>query len=207
MRGYVVLDMGGVGVQHLSIDFLRWLGPMFEVSAKYFPEMVEKFVIINTMAGFESGWKIVASFLEEEVRKKCIIVGTNFLEALSQDIDQELIPQELGGSCGRKYIPCFEKQHQTVDIPAGKKRSEEIEVDGKVSEVIQWDWRTEYRDLGFEVSFNDEIVVPYKRVDCDKQVQTGQFQTKGISGKMKFLFDNSYSYWYSKKLIYSIQQK
>ena len=55
--------------------------------------------IINAPWYFSGIWGIVKVFLDQKVKDKIKIYGGEYYEALKEDIDEENIPEWLGGKC------------------------------------------------------------------------------------------------------------
>ena len=57
---------------------------------------------MNAPWTFTAAWKLVSGWLDEKTRQKIQIVGGKTLKELSKYVDEENIPDFLGGSCTRK---------------------------------------------------------------------------------------------------------
>lgn len=66
----------------------------------YYPERLYKLFLVN-MAWFQKTiWYAVKPFVKDSTRKKISLIGDNneeIFKAISEEIDPELIPVDLGG--------------------------------------------------------------------------------------------------------------
>lgn len=69
------------------------------LSQNYYPEMLEKLIIINAPMVFKGVWNIVKYWIDKKTRSKIEIHWGNPKEALLKYIDEDKIPIEYGGTC------------------------------------------------------------------------------------------------------------
>jgi hypothetical protein len=65
----------------------------------YFPERLHQLYIVNTPWYFSSLLGMFQPFIDKKTRKKIEVFQGDFLSALTEHIDIDTIPEELGGSC------------------------------------------------------------------------------------------------------------
>ena len=72
----------------------------------------------------------------------------------------------------------------------------------KPNSVIVWEFRTRKNDIGFQATFDDVVVMPYRR--CASHVRTihGTFEPGEQRGTCRLTWDNSYSWRRGKTLSY-----
>ena len=72
----------------------------------------------------------------------------------------------------------------------------------KPNSVVVWEFRTRKNDIGFQATFDDVVVLPYRR--CASHVRTihGTFEPGERVGTCRLTWDNSYSWRRGKTLSY-----
>lgn len=102
-------DLTGLGWHHFNSDSMAFFKEMSQVSKKNYPETLRRLYLVNTPALFTMMWKIITPMLDASTLKKVDylleiflicqtqILGSNFLDIVTQDIDIEVIPSNLGG--------------------------------------------------------------------------------------------------------------
>jgi hypothetical protein len=71
----------------------------FQISQDYYPETMGKVTIINAPSSFAYIFSIMKPWMAPETRQKVSILGSNYLEELLQDIDEDALPSIIGGKC------------------------------------------------------------------------------------------------------------
>lgn len=56
-------------------------------------------IMVNAPFTFTTAWKVIKGWIKEDTRAKIKILGKNFYNELKQYIDEENIPDFLGGKC------------------------------------------------------------------------------------------------------------
>ena len=88
LKGFSMLEVGrGIGL-------IREIG---QIDADYYPEMMGKILVINAHPIFSSFWGIFKQILPAETVKKITILGNCYYEVLRELVDDENIPEYLGG--------------------------------------------------------------------------------------------------------------
>lgn len=67
------------------------------VAQDYYPEQMFKMFIVNAPMLFSACWAAIKVWLDERVRQKINILGSGFYGELSKYIDEDQIPEFLGG--------------------------------------------------------------------------------------------------------------
>ncbi|CAN0053548.1 unnamed protein product, partial [Hapterophycus canaliculatus] len=96
-----VEDVGGVRPWHATPKVLSVLRALTGTMKAHYVERCHKSYIINAPRAFTALWRIVSPMLDARTRAKISILGTDFLEAMQEEIDISQIPPEYGGSSAR----------------------------------------------------------------------------------------------------------
>lgn len=76
-----------------------------QVGSDYYPEIMGNVIVTNTPMVFTALWAVMKGFLDEKTRAKIKLVGGNFKPKLLEFIDDENIPEFLGGKCTCSHHP------------------------------------------------------------------------------------------------------
>ncbi|MEW5299737.1 MAG: hypothetical protein WDW36_002722 [Sanguina aurantia] len=93
-----ILDVKGVGMSHLSSEVKRLLGIITKIDSNNYPETMGHMCIINAPGIFRLMWSIIKGTLDPRTQSKIEILGPNYKEGLLRWIDEENIPEWMGGS-------------------------------------------------------------------------------------------------------------
>jgi hypothetical protein len=172
------------------------------------PELLGESIVINTPWFFNMIWQIVRPWLDQRTLAKVHILGGSNSEQKLQDyIDKKFIPVVLGGEDANPalVIPDPLKGMDKIDVGAGTKQQFDFH-STKTGQTISWKWSPVSKDIGFQVSFVDgedaeDQVVEFSRVAATGEVFQGSF-VSSRPGTLRIIFDNSYSYWNSKQVMF-----
>lgn len=80
--------------------------------------MGKTFVVKAPMV-FTGVWVLIKAWLDEKIRRKIVILGSNFLDSLLEVIDEDQIPSFLGGTNPAKFTDDSGpwKDYELVDSP------------------------------------------------------------------------------------------
>lgn len=207
VRGVRIIDLDGLGMSHLSNEMLKYLQNVVGPAQKNFPEHMYKVFIINAPSIFSVGWAVIKSFLPERSIKKIAIMGANYKDTLLQYIPADQLPSCYGGNNPNPVWIDNEAKYTKTKIPA--RDSIKIEKAVWKSSRVLWNFRTIYADIGFKVQFVSSRekktvdIVPQSRVESFKKIIKGEYFPKE-SGTIMVVFDNSYSMWTAKDIIYFV---
>jgi hypothetical protein len=70
-----------------------------KIGQDYYPEIMGQMFIVNAPMLFTGVWAIVKGFLDEKTRKKITIKGHTFAKEIQELIEEEDLPDFLGGKC------------------------------------------------------------------------------------------------------------
>eukprot|EP00842_Homolaphlyctis_polyrhiza_P006130 jgi/Hompol1/6518/HPOL_005006-RA len=93
-----ILDLKGVSLSSFSSVYAI-VRQVTSIAQDYYPEMLGKMYIINAPMLFTAVWSMVSPLLDEVTVKKINILGSSYKAALLESIDDENIPDYLGGKC------------------------------------------------------------------------------------------------------------
>ena len=100
LRTAKVMDLSGLGKQHLDRRGLVFFKRLVDLSQHNYPEMLGDLYIVNTPWIFSLGWKIVKPWLNEKTLAKIhILPNDKFKEILREKIPDQHLPDFLGGTC------------------------------------------------------------------------------------------------------------
>nr|KAJ3419356.1 cytosolic factor, phosphatidylinositol/phosphatidylcholine transfer protein [Polyrhizophydium stewartii] len=93
-----ILDLKGVALSTFSSVY-SLVREVSGIAQNYYPEMLGKMFIINAPMLFTAVWNMVKPLLDEVTVKKINILGTSYKDALLETIDDENLPDYMGGAC------------------------------------------------------------------------------------------------------------
>jgi len=93
----IVFDMKSVS---MVADFmaLRVFRRTLDVDQACYPERLRKMFLINAPFTFTAIWSLVSPWIDPHTANKIKIVGADFIDVLLQDIAEDQIPTEYGGT-------------------------------------------------------------------------------------------------------------
>ena len=92
-----ILDANNISNENSSIGVLKF---QIDILQNHFPERLYKLFVVNMSWLPKTIWYAVKPFIKESTKNKINLFGDNtdeILKALSEEIDPELIPVDLGG--------------------------------------------------------------------------------------------------------------
>jgi len=212
----VVLDLTGVGWGHFSALSLSFFKEASNLSKRNYPETLRRLYIVNTPALFTMMWKIITPMLDKSTLKKTQILGSDYLDVLTQEIDIDVIPSNLGGNApaisgGGPYYNPGEEQVKSVGdpwevatVPRSGVHEKEVVITERGS-IIFWEFSTEDHDVGFGVFYKrageDERIedLPVKRYDSNLEV-IRDLLVANKPGTYILHWDNTFS-WTKRKFL------
>lgn len=99
----LLIDLEGLNMRHLWRPGIKALLRIIEIVEANYPETMGRVLIIRAPRCFPILWTLISTFINENTRKKFIFYcGSDYQEqgsgGLSEYINQEFIPEFLGGS-------------------------------------------------------------------------------------------------------------
>eukprot|EP00475_Leptophrys_vorax_P010723 TRINITY_DN1729_c0_g1_i2.p1 TRINITY_DN1729_c0_g1~~TRINITY_DN1729_c0_g1_i2.p1 ORF type:complete len:364 (-),score=88.42 TRINITY_DN1729_c0_g1_i2:771-1862(-) len=172
------------------------------------PELLGESIVINTPWFFNMIWQIVKPWLDKRTLAKVhILGGAGSEQQLEEYIDRKFIPTILGGDdpAPKMIVPDPLKGLDKIDVAAGRKQEFEFHAQNAPLSIC-WKWSPVAKDISFYVTFVDaddqeDQVVENSRISATGEVFDGSFVTSK-PGTLKIVFDNSFSYWTSKQVMF-----
>ena len=94
----VIRDLGAVGWKHLGEEGRKIIAAVISVASDNYPELLAKCIMINTPWLFTTVWPFVKGFLAQQTVEKIVLVGTDFKNTILESVDEESVPEMVGGS-------------------------------------------------------------------------------------------------------------
>lgn len=217
-----ILDLNGLGLSHTYA--LPMLQKATELDVKYYPELVSKIFVVNAPWIAPTVYEAIKRFLDESLKSKFVVLGSNFKEELLKHIDADQLPEEYGGTCKCKggCVPeatddeLKELTHRDAsglkldEVYVGAGYNHKVVLDGKKGNEFQWSF--EVKD-NYDVDFSIQMMEAGKDKPVDVKMNSRCVTNKGsyiATGdcSLTFLWDNSFSYFNGKyvKLHASVKQ-
>ena len=209
IRACKIMDLEGLGKQHLTTRGYHYFKAIVSASQDNNPESMGSLFIINAPWIFPIAWKTIAPILNEGVRDKIHILGSDYKTRLQEYIDPKHIPVEFGGSCtcgGKGCVPLYnpEDDMTKVQVKAGGKWEHTTQLPkGGGAHLVSYEFRLHSHDIGFSMQVVrpggvKEVLVAEGRVGQEGQVADAV--TVEGEGEVRVVLDNSYSRFTSKSL-------
>jgi len=93
-----ILDLGGIGVSSFY-QVKALVNEASKVGQDRYPETMGKFYIINAPWAFTVVWNLIKGWLDAVTVAKIKILGSNYKDALLQQIPAANLPKAFGGLC------------------------------------------------------------------------------------------------------------
>lgn len=227
----LLVDLENLSTKHLWRPGLQLYLSLAKMLEDNYPEHVKKTVFINAPRIFPVFFKACKPLVSADMRKKILVLGSDYKDELLKLISPEELPAFLGGQqtdpdgdprCITKVnwggkIPesYYLKDLVNTDkmtsstVAAGQKLVLDINVSNKGS-VLRWEFMTDDCDIAFGVrrilpndsGYNE--VVPVERIKCHVVPEDGSYLCED-SGIYQVIFDNTYSWSRAKKLWYTVE--
>lgn len=102
----VIIDLNGFGSKHMGKAFYEPVKQMINIDQHFYPESLYKMVIANAPWVFRAAWTMVKPFIHPLTKERIKMGNEHLLEI----IDEEQLPQFLGGKCKCKDGKCLIEQ-------------------------------------------------------------------------------------------------
>jgi hypothetical protein len=102
-----IVDVKKLSVKHLNKKFYNFVKMIASISQNYYPETLGQMFIINAGFFFKAAWTVCKGFLDKNVRNKIKTLGSDYQKHLFEAVEQENLPNFLGGSCNCEPLGCL----------------------------------------------------------------------------------------------------
>ena len=212
LRGCKIMDLEGLGKQHLTGRGITYFKSIISASQDNYPETMGSLFIINAPWVFNIAWKMVRPLLHANTLDKIHILGGDYQKVLQQYIDPQHIPVEFGGSCtcnGRGCVPLYnpEDDMTKAHVKAGGKFVHTLHIPASpASHSVQYEFRLHAHDISFSMTLSrgghtTQLVAPSR---CGHNAIVSDAVTVEGEGELQVLFDNSYSRFTSKNVLFRV---
>lgn len=94
---FAVIDVKGVGFYHLTKEVRRVLATIMKIDSDNYPETLFHTCIINAPTAFRAIWAVIKPMLNKRTQGKIEVCPKDFMSVLRHWIDEDAIPEYLGG--------------------------------------------------------------------------------------------------------------
>ena len=213
VRGCKVMDLEGLGKQHLTGRGIAYFKSVISASQDNYPETMGSLFIINAPWVFNIAWKMVRPLLHANTLDKIHILGSDYQAVLQQHIDPKHIPVEFGGSCtckGAGCVPLYnaEDEMTKVQVKAGGKYVHSLRLPSGASTAahsVQYEFRLHSHDISFSALLvkpgaKPLVLVAPSRCGHNEMVRDA-VSVEG-EGEVQLVFDNAYSRFTGKSVLF-----
>lgn len=171
-----LIDLQNLNMSHRkAVSFIKLCAGHDQA---YHPERMGRTIIVNAPWVFPFFWKLCSVFLDENTKKKIIVLGSDYKKKLRKFIPPQHLPEEYGGTCkcgdGKTCVPISDISDLKKDVDPneilnglenvqshklGSKDVFEVKLEcGADGGVFEWAWKSTSKDIQFSVhaSFLDE---------------------------------------------------
>ena len=188
IRACKIMDLQGLGKQHLTKRGYHYFSAIVTASQNNYPETMGSLFIINAPWIFPIAWKTVSGLLNEAVREKIHILGSDYQQVLQQYIPKQHIPREFGGDCHcnpKGCVPLYnpEDDMTKLQVKAGAKVEHRVALPKGVGGVgvhhlVSYEFRMQAHDIGFSMvlvrgGVDKEVLVEAKRMGSEGRCGMG----------------------------------
>lgn len=97
MSTLYIMDLKGAGAKMMNSKIMDILKMASKIGQDYYPETLGQMYIVNAPMFFYGLWNIVKHFVDEKTRNKIHIMGSGYKKDLLKLVDEENLPDFLGG--------------------------------------------------------------------------------------------------------------
>ena len=95
---FAILDVGGVGLRHMTGEVKGMLAAITGIDQDNYPETLGKTVIINAPAAFKMIWAVVRPMLDVRTAAKIEVCSSKYLPTLLKYVSPDQLPEYMGGT-------------------------------------------------------------------------------------------------------------
>ncbi|XP_002065256.3 protein real-time [Drosophila willistoni] len=195
----LLVDLEGLSMRHLWRPGIKALLYIIETVERNYPETMGRVLVVRAPRVFPIAWTIVSAFIDEHTRSKFLFYGPDLAhmkEGLVQYIDEEIVPDFLGGGCktmiheGGLVPKTLYKMTSLEDHDGGEcdGDGDDVDADGegigqiiahkpvetvkRLSAAHQHDHKNLYKSVELKAGFSHELLI---RNEDPKSVLTWDF--------------------------------
>ena len=127
-QGLTIIDLTGGGISTFNSQTKALFQLAAKVGGDYYPEIMGNLFVTNTPMVFSGIWAVCKGFLDEKTRNKIKLCGGDFKKKLLDFLDNEQIPDFLGGKCKCEHHP-----EGCISSNIGPWNDYEIQADGTIA--------------------------------------------------------------------------
>jgi len=135
-----ILDVEGISTSHISSNMLDIFKAVAQIDQDHYPEQLGAAYIVNVPLVFTMIYSAVSIFLDKRTRGKVFILrsGSNQTKELLKAMDEDVLPEFLGGKCKcvggcvSGKLNCTQVDNKTIHHLAAEKFVEGL-IAGKVT--------------------------------------------------------------------------
>ncbi|VDD87376.1 unnamed protein product [Enterobius vermicularis] len=175
----LLVDLEGLSMRHLWRPGIQALLRIIEIAEAHYPETLGLVLIARAPRVFPVLWTLISPFIDENTRKKFMInAGESVISELKKYMDEQYIPEFLGGTCfclappgghvpKNQYHPVTEditddvlsSTYQTATIIKGAPHEISIPVHSKGC-VLTWDFDVIKGECEFLILYTPKLLEP-----------------------------------------------
>jgi hypothetical protein len=119
-KSCTILDLKGVSVMSLFFGKTKaFVQIASKIGQDYYPEILGKMFILNSGWMFKGIWSVVKGWIDKKTQNKIIIVSGSGKKELLEHIDEDKLPDFLGGTCTDDLMndpgPWQEERRQSIE--------------------------------------------------------------------------------------------
>lgn len=203
-----IMDLDGLSSKHMHRGGINYLRHILKISQDFYPEMLHRLIIINAPRIFPLIYGLIKPLLNERTLSKLIILGSNYKEEISKYIDDQVLPEFLGGQCncpGGCVATKTSASFETENISRGSKFTRSLDIP-HAGAVAAWTFSVADKDIGFSAVFTPTSSTSSIEVAAYTRFNSGLKHSGDYiapeAGTLVLTFDNSFSFWNSKTIYY-----
>eukprot|EP00057_Strongylocentrotus_purpuratus_P021732 XP_011676206.1 PREDICTED: SEC14-like protein 3 [Strongylocentrotus purpuratus] len=112
-----VIDLEKLSIHHLWKPGMDVLQKVSVIMEQHYPEAIYRLYVVQAPKIFPIAFSLIKPFLREDTRKKIQVLGNNWKEVLTKQIDLDQLPAHWGGT---KTDPDGDTKCETLIKPGGK---------------------------------------------------------------------------------------
>ena len=117
------MDLDGLRMgDALDSDVQDLLKKIIRTDSDNYPELSGKMFIVNAPFMFKAVWNVLQSFMDARTREKITMCGSNYRSTLLEFVNEEDLPDFLGGSCSCPGGCCHSRVGPWRDFPLSPRR-------------------------------------------------------------------------------------